>query len=183
MKKQLFLATAALCFGLMATESASAQNDAIVVEEESVSVVDVTNCKTNYAVNGHDNWFIQLGAGISVPMFENELTAGDPKRHITATYNLGVGRWFSPYLGFRFSGYYGAWHWDNVSYSKARFANLNFDFMWDMCNSPPWCRRYIRMGHPVRRQQRLPSRTVSTPYMGAPRIGRYPVPLPSLPVC
>ena len=135
MKKQLFLATAALCFGLMATESASAQNDAIVVEEESVSVVDVTNCKTNYAVNGHDNWFIQLGAGISVPMFENELTAGDPKRHITATYNLGVGRWFSPYLGFRFSGYYGAWHWDNVSYSKARFANLNFDFMWDMCNS------------------------------------------------
>lgn len=135
MKKQLFLATAALCFGLMATESASAQNDAIVVEEESVSVVDVTNCKTNYAVNGHYNWFIQLGAGISVPMFENELTAGDPKRHITATYNLGVGRWFSPYLGFRFSGYYGAWHWDNVSYSKARFANLNFDFMWDMCNS------------------------------------------------
>lgn len=134
MKKQLFFATAALCLGLVAADSAKAQ-DAIVVEEESVSVVDVSNCKTNYALNGHKNWFIQLGAGISVPMFENELAVGDPKRHITATYNLGFGRWFSPYIGFRLSGYYGAWHWDNVSYSKAQFANLNLDFMWDMCNS------------------------------------------------
>lgn len=134
MKKQLFFATTALCCGLLASFSANAQ-DAVVVEEESVSVVDVTNCKTNYAVNGHDNWFIQLGAGIDVPLFENELAVGDAKRHITATYNGAVGRWFSPYMAFRISAYGGAWHWDNVSYSKAKFANVNFDFMWDMCNS------------------------------------------------
>lgn len=47
MKKQLFFATTALCCGLLASFSANAQ-DAVVVEEESVSVVDVTNCKTNY---------------------------------------------------------------------------------------------------------------------------------------
>ena len=97
---------------------------------------EITDCTIRYSVDRGDNWFIQIGAGISVPLFENELPAGDTaRRHVTATYNLGVGRWFSPYLGFRLSAYYGAWHWDNVSYSKARYANLNLDFMWDMCNS------------------------------------------------
>lgn len=136
MKKQLFYASAAICCGLMASFTANAQDDAIIVEEESVSVVEVpTNCKTNYSVNKGDNWFIQVGAGIDVPMFENKLVVGDPKRHITATYNGAIGRWFSPYLAFRISAYGGAWHWDNVSYSKSRFANVNLDFMWDMCNS------------------------------------------------
>lgn len=73
-----------MCCGLMAF-NANAQ-DTVVVEEESVSVVDVTNCKTNYSVDRGDNWFIQVGAGIDVPLFENELAVGDPKRHITATY-------------------------------------------------------------------------------------------------
>lgn len=134
MKKQLFFASAALSCGLMAAFNASAQ-EAVIVEEESISVSDFADCKTNYAVNGNDNWFIQLGAGIDVPMFENELSIGDPKRHITATYNGAFGRWFSPYMAFRVSAYGGAWHWDNVSYSKAKFANVNFDFLWDMCNS------------------------------------------------
>lgn len=133
MKKQLFYSAAALALGLVAF-NAKAQ-DTVVVEEESISVVDATNCKTNYAVNNGHNWFIQVGAGISVPMFENELTVGDPKRHITATYNGGFGRWFSPYMAFRISAYGGAWHWDNQSYSKAKFANANLDFMWDMTNS------------------------------------------------
>lgn len=114
--------------------NANAQQE-VVVEEESISVVDAANCKTHYYVDKHDNWFLQLGAGIAVPMVENHLVSGDAKRHITATYNIGVGKWFSPYVGFRFSGYYGPLHWDNDSYSKAKMANLNFDFMWDMCNS------------------------------------------------
>ena len=132
MKKNLALVMAAASVCLCAT-TAKAQ-DAIVVEEESVSIENV-NCKTQYFVNKHDNWFIQLGAGIDVPLVENRLTDGKAKRHITAAYNVGVGKWFSPYIGFRFSGYYGAMHWDNDSYSKAKYANLNFDFMWDMCNS------------------------------------------------
>ncbi len=134
MKKNLVLVMAACCMGLFATQSAKAQ-DAVVVEEEFVTVGEAVNCKTQYSVNRNDNWFIQLGAGIDVPMVENRLVDGKAKRHITATYNLGAGRWFSPYIGFRFSAYYGAMHWDNDVYSKAKYANLNFDFMWDMCNS------------------------------------------------
>jgi len=135
MRKDLTLVmAAATCFGLFATNSAKAQ-DAIVVEEETVTVTDAVNCKTQYSVDKHDNWFIQLGAGIDVPLVENRLDDGKAKRHITAAYNLGFGKWFSPYIGFRFSGYYGSMHWDNDSYSKAKYGNLNFDFMWDMCNS------------------------------------------------
>ena len=134
MKKNLCFVMFAACAGMFAVQSANAQ-DAIVVEEESVTVGEVANCKTNYSVGRTDNWFIQLGAGIAVPLVENRLDEGKAKRHITATYNLGFGKWFSPYIGFRFSGYYGAMHWDNDSYSKARYGNLNFDLMWDMCNS------------------------------------------------
>ena len=97
---------------------------------------EITDCTIKYSVARGDNWFIQFGAGIDVPLFENDLPDGEnARRHVTAAYNIGAGRWFSPYLGFRLSAYYGAWHWDNVSYSKARYANMNLDFMWDICNS------------------------------------------------
>lgn len=134
MKRNLSLMLAAGCVATCAWQ-VQAQDD-VIVEEESVTLAEVANCKTEYSVDRGDNWFIQLGAGIDVPLFENKMPEGEKaRRHVTATYNAGFGRWFSPYLGFRFSGYYGPWHWDNDSYSKARFANLNFDFMWDMCNS------------------------------------------------
>lgn len=131
MKKNLLLL--GLC-GAVAAVSANAQ-DAVVVDEEGVVVTDAVNCKTNYSVGRTDNWFIQLGAGIDVPFVENEAVSGDPKRHITATYNVGFGKWFSPYIGFRLSGTYGSIHWENDGYSRARVGQLNFDFMWDMCNS------------------------------------------------
>lgn len=133
MKKELILGMFAIGAGCFWAQPTSAQNAYVV--EESIAVIDLADCKTDYSVGRTDNWFIQLGAGIDVPLVENRLPDGDAQRHITATYNLGFGKWFSPYLGFRFSGYYGAMHWDNDSYSKARYANLNFDFMWDMCNS------------------------------------------------
>ena len=134
MRHELASVLALCCMSFTFANTANAQ-ETIVVEEETFTVDDAYNCKTQYSVGKHDNWFLQLGAGIGVPLVENSLENGDAKRHITATYNLGVGKWFSPYIGFRFSGYYGAMHWDNVSYSKAQMANLNFDFMWDMCNS------------------------------------------------
>ncbi len=133
MNKHLLLVAAACC-GLMSSFNANAQ-DSVVVEEETVVYGDLSNCKTNYSTPRNANWFIQVGAGIDVPLFENELPTGDPRRHVTATYNGAVGRWFSPYLGLRLSAYGGAWHWDNDSYSKAKFVNANLDFMWDMCNS------------------------------------------------
>lgn len=136
MKKSLLSVMAGLGCLMFATGSANAQ-DAVVVEEEVVtySAADPVDCKDNYYSTWHDNWFIQLGAGVNVPFVEYELIKGDPKHHFTATYNLGFGKWMSPYLGWRISMYYGSMHWDNEVFSKAKMANANFDLMWDMCNS------------------------------------------------
>ena len=135
--KQLILA-----FGLVATfpNIATAQtqkttpNDGVIVEVTDVTITEV-DCKTVYSTNWRDNWFIQLGAGFNMPFVENTLPNGDGKRQLTLAMNLGVGRWFSPYMGFRFSALGGAIHWENGDFSKAKYANLNLDFMWDMLNS------------------------------------------------
>lgn len=126
---------AAMGFGAVTANHASAQN--VIIEEQSVTVTDLGNvdCKDNYYSTSRDNWFIQAGAGVNVPFVENELANGDAKHHFTATYNLGVGKWMSPYLGWRLSMYYGSMHWDNVEFSSAKMANANLDFMWDMFNT------------------------------------------------
>ncbi len=136
MKRNLLLVMAGLgCFGF-AANSASAQ-DSVVVEEESVTLTttDDVTCKDHYYSTSRDNWFIQVGAGVNVPFVEYAKQGGDPKHHFTTTYNLGFGKWMSPYLGWRISGYYGSMHWDNEVFSKAKMANANFDLMWDMTNS------------------------------------------------
>lgn len=119
---------------MLAAGTASAQ-DAVVAVSETVVTETTIPCKTNYATSWRDGWFIQLGAGIDVPFFEYDLRQGDKKHHITPTYNLGFGRWFSPYLGWRLGFNYANLHWDNETYTKCRSANANFDLMWDMCNS------------------------------------------------
>ena len=131
MKKQLFL-MAALGGVLMAANDVNAQETTDVVVEESTFAVEQVQCKDIYTPGSwRDNWYIQLGAGMRTPLMEQ----GTKERRITAIYNLGVGRWISPYLGFRFSAYYGSMHWQKGTMASARTANLNVDFMWDMCNS------------------------------------------------
>lgn len=139
MKKNLVL-IAALGGMLWAANDANAQETTVIgavdVEETTVAV-DQVDCKTYYTPGSwKNNWYIQLGAGIRSPFVENSVVkGGDDSRHLTAIYNLGVGRWISPYLGFRFSGYYGSMHWNQGYTASARVANLNVDFMWDMLNS------------------------------------------------
>ena len=103
--------------------------------EEDVTIVDLSQCEDIYHSSWKDNWFMQMGAGMNLPMVENYLPDGTEKRHITAAYNVGFGKWMTPYLGWRISGLYGAIHWDNEVYSKAKYVNANFDLMWDMFNS------------------------------------------------
>ena len=136
MKRNLLLVMAGLGSLGFAANSASAQ-DTVFVEEESLTVVPADNatCKDRYYSTSRDNWFIQVGAGVNVPFVEYAKQDGDKKHHFTTTYNLGFGKWMSPYLGWRISGYYGSMHWDNEVFSKAKMANANFDLMWDMCNS------------------------------------------------
>lgn len=119
---------------ILGSVSANAQEEVVVVEE-SVTVEQPVECKTHYSSSWRDNWFIQAGAGVQVPFVENELPDGSEKRHATAVYNIGVGHWFSPYLGFRFSGFYGKMRWDFMQKDKAQMASLNADLLWDMTTS------------------------------------------------
>ncbi len=128
MKKNIFLAALALS-GVLFTANAQ---EAEVVSSNAVALEGV-DCKDLYSSNG--NWFIQIGAGINAPMFENYLPNGEEKMHLTAAYNVGVGKWFSPYLGTRLSFLGGALHWDNNVYSKSKYVSANVDLMWDMFNS------------------------------------------------
>ena len=130
--KQLVLA-----LGLMLALPMSAQNEnpeAVEIDIVGVSISELS-CKPVYSSKWSDDWFIQLGAGMNLPLVENYMAKKEAERQITLAMNFGVGRWFSPYMGFRFSALGGALHWENGSYSRAKYANLNLDFMWDMMNS------------------------------------------------
>lgn len=134
MKTKHLLAIVGCGSMLFSANSASAQ-DEVVVEETTVETIQPVECKDHYSTSWRDNWFIQAGAGVQVPFVENYLPNGDTKHHVTAVYNLGFGHWFSPYLGFRFSGYYGKIHYDYMMMNSAQMGNLNFDLMWDMTTS------------------------------------------------
>lgn len=134
MKKSLFILGAGAAT-LFAAPSASAQ-DAVIVEEESIVVTENIPCKTHYYTTGRDNWFIQVGAGINAPIVDNALPKGKHgKIQMTAAYNFGFGKWFSPYLGWRFNAVGGAIHWENINYDKAKYVNASVELMWDMFNS------------------------------------------------
>lgn len=122
----IYMAAAAALAGAV---NANAQ-ETVTIDE---TVINVTNleCKDNYAPSSwRQGWFLQAGAGVQTPFVENDNT-----HHVTAVYNLGVGRWFSPYMGLRFSGTYGSLHFNGDNMARAKQANLNVDFMWDMLNS------------------------------------------------
>lgn len=134
--------------GLGISQSAKAQD--VVVTEEAVSVSEFScDPSTKYYSNWRDNWFIQVGAGINQPFVENAMVNYKAKglhnidrKKMTVTYNVGFGRWMTPYLGFRVNAFGGALHWDtptSASYdngwSRAKHVNLNAELMWDMFNS------------------------------------------------
>ncbi len=135
----------ALCGGsLLAPNMAKAQD---VVDVETLTVTEFTcDNSTRYFSNWRDNWFIELNAGINQPFVERGYykTPGNAvdRKKMTLTYGIGVGRWVSPYVGFRVKALGGAMHWDNPAYghegngwTRARHVNLQAEFMWDMFNS------------------------------------------------
>lgn len=139
----------ALCAGsFVMAPKANAQD--VVVEENAVSVTEFSCDNSNkYFQSWRDNWFIQLGAGVNQPFVERGINGAKNsgpivnKKYMTATYNVGVGHWFSPYMGLRLNALGGSLHWGNPNglkpeaggWSNAKHANLNLEFMWDMCNN------------------------------------------------
>ena len=120
MKKNLLLVMAVVGVVMVLPSKTIAQDDDYVVVEEDVTIVDMSQCKDIYHSSWKDNWFMQMGAGMNLPMLENYPPDGTEKRHITAAYNMGFGKWMTPYLGWRMSALYGAIRWDNNVYSKAK---------------------------------------------------------------
>lgn len=125
MKKNLLLAIAGCGVLLLSANTAKAQETVQMPED----------CSTKYSTSWKNNWYLQLGAGMQMPFTDHYLTSGDSKHHITAIYNLGLGHWFSPYLGFRITGYYGKIHTEWGTLNSAHMLNGNFDLTWDLLNS------------------------------------------------
>lgn len=138
------LALAATGLGL--SQKAEAQET--VYTDEAVTVTEFTCDNSNkYFSNWRQNWFLQLGAGVNQPLVEHGEGESAPthtvdKKMVTAVYNVGVGRWISPYLGLRLNALGGVLHWDNPveglpvsGWTHAKHAQLNLELMWDMCNS------------------------------------------------
>lgn len=145
MKTKKLYCLMALCAGGFALAS-NANAQEVVEDEQAVAVTEFSCDNTNhYYQSWKNNWWIQLGAGVNQPFVERGSGKGADhtlvKRDImTATYNFGVGHWFSPYLAVRFNALGGALHWNTPvegynGWTKAKHANLNAELMWDMCNS------------------------------------------------
>ena len=134
MKTNALFTTAACCALLVPAFSAQAQDETVVVAEETAVVTEVP-CKTRYYVDKTDNWFIQFGAGVAVPFMESDNGHGKRESNFTANYSLGFGKWFSPYMGWRLNFQGGALHYTNFGMQKMKYVTANLDFMWDMFNS------------------------------------------------
>ena len=135
MKTNVLFTTAACCALLVPALSAQAQDETVVVEEETAVISEVP-CETHYYVDKKNNWFIQFGAGVAVPFMEGHNAKGDRESHFTVNYNVGFGKWFSPYMGWRLNFQGGPLHYaDGAHMAKMKYVTANLDFMWDMFNS------------------------------------------------
>ena len=97
--------------------------------------VEEVPCDTHYYSQANENWFIQLGAGVNSLFGENSPVNGDEHHKLTAAYNFGFGKWFTPYMGWRLNFQGGTLHWNNNVYHKMNHVSGQLDFMWDMFNS------------------------------------------------
>ncbi len=142
MKTRNFYFAFALAAGTAAYCAPANAQDVFV--DEATTVTEFTcDPTTHYFSNWRNNWFIEVDAGINQPFVEKGNNRGPSvdRKKMTLTYGLGVGRWVSPYFGFRLKAMGGALHWDNsvthnnMGWSRAKHVNLQAEVMWDMFNS------------------------------------------------
>lgn len=109
---------------------------ATMAQEETTSP-EFAPVEDIYTHSWRDNWYIQLGAGAQMPLFEKDAENSNfVGKKTTVVYELGIGHWFSPYFGFRFRGQGGPLHYENTGvWKKMKYANLNLELTWDMLNS------------------------------------------------
>jgi outer membrane protein OmpA-like peptidoglycan-associated protein len=83
------------------------------------------------------NWFLQLGAGAQAYVGDNDDKGVSITDRITVAPQIALGKWFSPYWGFRVKGQgYSAHAFeDNGAYMQhVRYYNVHLDAMWNLSN-------------------------------------------------
>ena len=137
--KNLYFAMAVA--GTMAVAAPANAQDVFVDQATTVTEFTCDNT-THYISNWRDNWFIELGAGITHPLVERLHQPVITRHNMTAQYSFGFGRWVSPYVGFRIKAMGGALHWNNPNseanvngWTRSKHAQLQAELMWDMFNS------------------------------------------------
>lgn len=134
MKTSFFYLSVAIATSSLFCYAESAGAQAIIVEED-VSVTEVLPGKPRYYSDSHkNNWFISVGAG-----GQTFLTEHTGNAQYTLAMDFAIGKWISPYLGFRLSAMGGALHtnWpfaDGVM-THMRYAAVYGDLMWNMFNT------------------------------------------------
>ena len=92
MKKNILFGFAACGAMLLSANVAKAQ-EAVVIEEATFT--EVADCTDQYYSEKGSNWFIQLGAGMELPMVDcykaGPKGQNDGKRGITAAYGVDIG--------------------------------------------------------------------------------------------
>ena len=96
--------------------------------------------KTSFKRNGFDsNWFINLSAGGQVYNIENSF-AGDILERTTFIPAVSVGKWVSPYWGFRLKGQgltansYVEETGGKIFERENTYTNVHLDAMWNLAN-------------------------------------------------
>ena len=107
--------------------------------QEGKTYSEVAGCKTAFKPNSTgSNWFIQLGAGGQAFVGENfsKLEMGDVISGVTLMPSFAIGRWWSPYWGFRLKGQGGSLHsfpaGNTTFMQKDMYYNGHLDAMWNM---------------------------------------------------
>ncbi len=137
--KNLYYAIAVA--GMLGVAAPANAQDVFVAESTTVTEFDCDNT-THYYANWRNNWFIELGAGATVPFVEHGTNDNFDKNRITAQYSFGFGKWVSPYIGWRIKAMGGALHWNQNTmagvdngWTRSKHAQLQAEMMWDMFNS------------------------------------------------
>ena len=101
MKKLMFaLAVASLSSGVYAQQGSSSSSSPVIVEE-SAEVMEVPTDKYKVETNRFfDNWFLSFGGGAQV-LFDDYGNDLDFKKRLSPTFNVAIGKWFTPGLGLR----------------------------------------------------------------------------------
>lgn len=101
MKKLMFVLAVASLSSVAYAQQSGRPNSSPVIVEEGIEVMEVPTDKYKVETNRFfDNWFLSFGAGAQV-LFDDYSHDLKFKNRISPTFNVAVGKWFTPGLGLR----------------------------------------------------------------------------------